>query len=58
LHADVRRGIEQHPVFAVAAQGDGWLRARRTLDLAAAEAPAVVAVAVPLREAAACAGAE
>ncbi|MDT4824400.1 hypothetical protein FQZ97_576470 [compost metagenome] len=52
LGADVRRGVAQHPVAAVGAEGDGRLGARLGTHLATAHAAAVVAIAVPLGEAA------
>ena len=51
--ANVRGNVAQHPVFTVVADGDGRLRAARGIDAVAANAPAVVAVAIPLGKAAA-----
>ena len=58
LRAYIGRGVEQHPVNAIAADGDRGLRARTALEGAGPQPRAVITVAVPLRETAARPGAE
>src|SRR5690606_23410095 len=58
LAQDVGRGIQQRPLYAITADGNGRLGARPGADPAFAQAVAAGAVAVPLREATAGGGAE
>ncbi|MNZ83967.1 hypothetical protein D3C78_1027110 [compost metagenome] len=58
LCADVRRGVADDPVDPVVGQGDGGLGTRLGTQGAFAQAAAVAAVAVPLRETAAGGGTE
>ncbi|OAH28858.1 hypothetical protein AYJ10_04335 [Serratia marcescens] len=53
LMANVRGNVAQHPVFTVVADGDRRLCAALGADAVVANAPAVVAVAIPLGKAAA-----
>src|SRR5690554_2458710 len=58
LGANIGRGVEQDPVGAVEAGGDGGLGAGLSVQCAVAQPLAVGAVAVPLRKAAPGGGAQ
>src|SRR2546430_2603325 len=58
LLPDLRRGIEEHPVLAVAADGDAFLGSGNRLQGAGSDAPTVGAAAVPLGKPSTCSRAQ